>query len=84
MCTLVAASPSTPRKFRDSKISRIQPYIAADSDVQPAPVSSDSLGENDASQKSLYHASKYFNKNHAYKIGLDGKKKNLSNHELLK
>lgn len=80
MCTLVVAAPSQ-RKFRDSKISRIQPFLAAVEATSPA---TNSLGETDSTQHKMYQAEKYFNKNHAYKIGLDGKKKSLTNHELLK
>lgn len=95
MCTLaVAAAPSsstgterlgTPRKLRDSKISRIQPYVHTDTLTAPAFNSYNNLqhNDNDANIK-YYHANKFLEKNHGHKkFGYD-KKKVASNHELFK
>lgn len=73
IATAVTSSPvvSTSHKYRDSKISRIQPYIH---------------DENDATIK-YYQVDKFTNKKTPHKVTsatVDGKMKTLTNHELLK
>lgn len=90
MCTLaVAAAPppgssATPRRYRDSKISRIQPYVHKATLTAPAIDSNNNLHSEKESTIKYYHANKFMEKNHApKKFGID-KKKASSNHELLK
>lgn len=92
MCTLaVTAAPSssvgtsgTARKFRDSKISRIQPYVHTDTLTAPAFNSYNSLhNDNDATIK-YYHANKFLEKSHGHKKSGYDKKKASTNHELFK
>lgn len=88
MCSVAVAaapqsSPSTQmlRKYRDSKISRIQPYIPPASVIDSR---NHMQNENDATIK-YFHANKFSEKYHAHKkFGLEAKKERLNNHELLK
>lgn len=98
MCTLVvAAAPppppsqrlgtsAVPRKYRDSKISRIQPYVHKDVQMPPASNSYNNLHSEKDSTIKYYHANKFLEKNHAHKNKKFGneKKKVSSNHELFK
>lgn len=90
-CVLVAAVPSSSspsfsvHKFRDSKISRIQPlpstFVHAENDANASAATA--AAKADATIK-YYHADKFMDKNHAHKIAMDSKKKSLTNHEILK
>lgn len=71
LCTLSTAIALN--KFRDSKISRIQ----------PAPASDTENNHNYGHNIRYLHADQQLEKNHAHKFG-DGKKKSLSNHDILK
>lgn len=78
-------SPSlSARKFRDSKISRIQPlpstFVRAENDATAAAAATVAA---DATIK-YYHADKFMDKNHAHRIAMDSKKKSLTNHEIFK
>lgn len=92
MCTLaVAAAPpppnssATPRKYRDSKISRIQPYVHTDDFAAPHIDSYNSLHNEKESTIKYYHANKFLDKSHGHKkYAADKKKAQSSNHELLK
>lgn len=93
LCTLAVATapppqsgPSAmPRKFRDSKISRIQPYIHRDALTAPAIDSHNNLHNEDFdSTIKYYHTNKFPDKNHGHKKFGFEKKKVSSNHELFK
>lgn len=83
-----SSSSTTLHKYRDSKISRIQPYVPMDTHraavatvLEPR---NQMHNENDASIK-YHHANKFGSENHTHKkFGLETKKKGSSNHELLK
>lgn len=80
----VPRSSATPRKYRDSKISRIQPYVHTETLTAPAIDSYNNLHSEKDSAIKYYHANKFLEKNHAHKkFGFD-KKKVSSNHELFK
>lgn len=78
VCLLCTLSTSIAlSKFRDSKISRIQPAPALDTDTNVN--NNNNFGLNIR----YLHADQQLDKNHAHKFG-DGKKKSLSNHDILK
>lgn len=83
----VPRSLATPRKYRDSKISRIQPYNNVHSETLTAPAidSYNNLHSEKDSAIKYYHANKFLEKTaHGHKkFGFD-KKKVSSNHELFK
>ncbi|XP_055311645.1 uncharacterized protein LOC129574154 isoform X2 [Sitodiplosis mosellana] len=82
--TPISRSSATPRKFRDSKISRIQPYVHSETLTAPAVDTYNNFHSEKDSAIKYYHANKFLEKNHGHKkFGVD-KKKVSSNHELFK
>lgn len=82
----VPRSLATPRKYRDSKISRIQPFnVHSETLTAPAVDSYNNLHSEKDSAIKYYHANKFLEKTaHGHKKFGFEKKKVSSNHELFK
>lgn len=84
MCIFGTAESASAHKYRDSKISRIQPYIPTDAPSQIG-YANFLRDERDTIASRSHSAEKFAEKSHGQKkIGLEAKKKGLSNHEMLK
>lgn len=85
MCIFGAAesAAAVSHKYRDSKISRIQPYVPADVPAQSG-YANFLRDERDTTASRSHSAERFAEKSHGQKkLGLE-KIKGLSNHEMLK